>query len=217
MIFSPALLSFRLLPIVVIDSPEEALRLAETLLKAGLPVMEVTLRTDRALASIRAVAQRFPEMLMGAGTILHPEQIPQAQEAGAIFGVAPGSRESVIAAAHAANWPFLPGVITPSEIEQTLAWGCDVLKVFPVEPAGGSALIKALTGPYGPAGIRFVPTGGITAATATGYLALASVAAIGGSWFVERSLVSAGRFDEIEKRTREALQIAKGVASLSAP
>lgn len=204
-----AIRSFRLLPVAIVESVDEGLRMAEALLKGGLPLIEVTLRTAAAEEAIRAIIREFPNMLVGAGTILDPERVPALAEAGVRFGVAPGLNAKVVEACQKAGLPLTPGVVTPSEVEQARTLGCKVLKFFPAEAAGGVKMLSALTGPYGHTGIQFIPTGGIDVEKAKAYWALPSVAAVGGSWFVAPKLVKAGQFDTISSLTAEALKTIK--------
>ncbi len=198
----------RIVPIVVLDDVDAAAPLAEALLAGGLDVMEITLRTGAALAAIRRIATAYPEMLLGAGTLLDPSQVEQARDAGAVFGLAPGLNPRVVQAAANCGMLFAPGVMTPSEVEQAWAIGCKLLKFFPAEPAGGVAMLKALAGPYAHLGLRFIPTGGIHTGNLADYLKVPLVAAIGGSWMVDKALVAAGRWDEITRLTRVAVAAA---------
>jgi 2-dehydro-3-deoxyphosphogluconate aldolase/(4S)-4-hydroxy-2-oxoglutarate aldolase len=200
----------RIVPVVVLDKVEWAAPLAEALLKAGLDVMEITFRTSAAEASIREIATRFPEMCVGAGTLLTTEQVERAKGAGAQFGVAPGFNPKVVQTAKRLGLSMVPGVMTPTELEGAMDAGCSILKFFPAEAAGGVKFLKALAGPYGHTGVKFVPTGGIDAKNMGDYLALPVVAAIGGSWMVDKKLVADGRWQDIEKLTREALAAAAG-------
>ncbi len=195
----------RLVPVIVLDHVDQAAPLAEALLKAGLNVMEITFRTDAAEGSIRTIAQRFPEILVGAGTLLSADQVRRARDAGASFGLAPGLDETVLAAAGAAGLPFVPGVATASEINRALTLGLRTLKFFPAEALGGVKTLQALWGAFSHTGALFIPTGGITTANAPAYLSQPSVAAIGGSWMVDRKLIQAGDWAAIESLTREAL------------
>lgn len=201
----------RVVPVVVVDDAESAAPLAEALLAGGLEVMEITFRTPAAAAAIRRIAAGYPEILLGAGTLLDPEQVLRARDAGAVFGLAPGTNPRVVAAAAGCGMYFAPGVMTPSEVEQALDLGCNLLKFFPAAVAGGVAMLKALAGPYAHTGVRFIPTGGVTSGNLSDYLSLPLVAAIGGSWMVERALVAAGRWGEITRLTREALALAQPV------
>jgi 2-dehydro-3-deoxyphosphogluconate aldolase/(4S)-4-hydroxy-2-oxoglutarate aldolase len=200
----------RIIPVVVIDEESVAESLAETLLRAGMDVMEITFRTAAAAPAIRRIAAGFPEMTLGAGTLLDTDQVWRAAEAGARFAVAPGLNEKVVEAAGQAAMDMIPGIMTPSELEKALSLGCRTLKFFPAEQAGGVAMLKALEGPYGHAGMRFVPTGGINAGNLRSYLERPSVAAIGGSWMVEKKLIAARDWHQIEELTRAALALANG-------
>ncbi len=198
----------RLVPVAVIPDAELALPLAEALLEAGLKVIEITLRTPSAMESIRRIIERLPEMAVGAGTVLNAESVHELQQLDVRFLVTPGLNEQVVGAARERDLPIVPGVITPTEIDRARKLGLKVLKFFPAEAAGGAKMVKALAGPYGHTGIRFVPTGGINAKNAADYLKIPSVAAIGGSWFVDQKLVQEKRFDEITRLTKEALALA---------
>lgn len=188
---------YRVVPVVAVDSVDEGLRLCEALLAGGLPVAEITFRTAAAEATIRAASRQFPEMLLGAGTVLTPDQAQRAVAAGAKFGVAPGCNPAVVAAARRAGMPFAPGVCTPSDIEAAVAAGCTLLKFFPAEAAGGVAMLKALIGPYGHLGLEFCPTGGVTTENLRAYLALPCVAFVGGTWIAKKELIQAGQWNEI--------------------
>ncbi|MCX6879626.1 MAG: bifunctional 4-hydroxy-2-oxoglutarate aldolase/2-dehydro-3-deoxy-phosphogluconate aldolase [Verrucomicrobia bacterium] len=202
----------RIVPVVVLDDEEAAEPLAEALLAGGLDVMEITFRTAAAASAIRRIAAGFPEMLLGAGTLLEREQVLRAREAGAVFGLAPGLNPRVVEAATACGLYFAPGVMTPSEVERAMELGCMLLKFFPAEAAGGLGMLQALAGPYRHTGVKFIPTGGVTSGNLGEYLKLPMVAAIGGSWMVDKALVAAGRWDEITRLTREALAAAAGAA-----
>ncbi len=201
-------LAKRIVPVVVLDKAEWAVPLAEALLKAGLDVMEITFRTAAAEAAIRAIVGRFPKMCVGAGTLLTTEQVQRAAGAGARFGVAPGLNPKTVQAAAQAGLPMVPGVMTPTELEAAMDLGCRTLKFFPAEAAGGVKMLKALVGPYGHTGVKFVPTGGIDLKNMRDYLAIPAVAAIGGSWMVEKKLIAEARWAEIETLTRDALAAA---------
>jgi len=195
----------RIVPVIVLDRVEQAEPLAEALLRGGLAVMEITFRTPTAAEAIRRIAARYPEVCVGAGTLLTAEQVERAVEAGATFGLAPGFNPATVGRARELGLTFVPGVMTPSEIESALALGLKTLKFFPAEAAGGAAMLKTLAAPYAHTGVRFIPTGGIHVQNMGGYLALPAVAAVGGSWMVEKALIDAGRWDEIASRTRETL------------
>lgn len=201
----------RLVPVVVIDDVAAAIPLAETLLAAGLDVMEITFRTAAAPDAIHAISSKLPQMLVGAGTLLTPDQVDRAVAVGARFGVAPGLSEKVVQRANAHKLPMMPGVMTPSEIEKGIDLGCRMLKFFPAESAGGARMLQAFWGPYSHTGISFIPLGGVNAKNMADYLALPAVCAIGGSWMVEKKLIAAKDWTQIGALTREALAIAAGV------
>jgi 2-dehydro-3-deoxyphosphogluconate aldolase/(4S)-4-hydroxy-2-oxoglutarate aldolase len=198
----------RLVPVVVLEKETDAVPLAEALLMAGLDIMEVTFRTAAAEGAIKRIAARFPDMLLGAGTVLDPDQARRAAGAGATFAVAPGLNPDVVAAARVAGLEMIPGVMTPSDIEHALAFGCKVQKFFPAEAAGGVTMLKALEGPYIHTGLRFIPTGGIGPLNMRSYLDRASVVAVGGSWMVDKKLIAAGDWAQIGKLTQAALAAA---------
>lgn len=204
------ILAKRIVPVVVLDSVESAEPLAEALLAGGLDIMEITFRTAAAEESIRRIALRFPEILVGAGTLLGKEQVVRAKNAGAVFGLAPGLNPEIIAAANEVGLRFSPGVMTPSEVELALSLGCKLLKFFPAEAAGGVNMLKSLAGPYAHTGVKFIPTGGVTSSNLTEYLKLQVVAAIGGSWMVDKLLVNEGKWAQITELTRIALDAAAG-------
>ena len=197
----------RLICVAVIDKPEDAVPLAEALLAGGLNVMEVTFRTAGAADSIARIRGRLPQVVIGAGTLLSAEQVKQAVGAGALFGVSPGLNESVLAEADKNDMPIFPGVMTPTEVGRALDLGCKNLKFFPAETAGGIKMLKALAGPFSHTGVKFVPTGGINAASLADYLAVPQVAAIGGSWMAERKLVNEKAWSKITALTAEAMKV----------
>ncbi|MEI6211940.1 MAG: bifunctional 4-hydroxy-2-oxoglutarate aldolase/2-dehydro-3-deoxy-phosphogluconate aldolase [bacterium] len=201
-------LAKRLLPAVVIDQADLAIPLSEALLAAGMNVIEVTFRTAAAEEAIRNIGRRFPAMVLGAGTLLTADQVSRARDAGATFGVAPGLSETVVRQAQKVGLQIVPGVVTPSEISRALELGCQVLKFFPADASGGVKTLKALGGAFGHTGVRFVPTGGIDSKNLREYLGLPIVAAVGGSWMVEKSLIAARNWKQIELLTREALAAA---------
>jgi 2-dehydro-3-deoxyphosphogluconate aldolase/(4S)-4-hydroxy-2-oxoglutarate aldolase len=195
----------RIVAVLTAADADEAERAGEALLAGGLTSVEITFRTDAAADAIRRVA-RNDELLVGAGTILSPDQLALAVDAGARFAVAPGTNESVVDAARDAGIPFIPGVATPSEIERARSRGCHVLKVFPASVLGGPAFLDAIGPVY--RDVRFVPTGGVRPENVSSYLELPSVLACGGTWICEQTLLRERRFDEIERRAREAVELA---------
>lgn len=196
-----------IVPVVVLNNAADAVPLAESLVSGGLPCAEVTFRTDAAEESIRAIAKNFPQMLVGAGTVLTTEQVDRALDAGAKFIVSPGLNPKVVEHCMKKGVPITPGIMTPTELEVALGFGLDVVKFFPAENAGGLKMIKAMSAPY--TMMRFMPTGGITAANVREYLACDKILACGGSWMVKSDLVSAGNFAEIERLSREASAIVR--------
>lgn len=192
----------RIVPVVVLNDAEKAVPLAEALCKGGLPCAEVTFRTDAAEESIRRIAKSCPDMLVGAGTVLSPEQADRAMGAGAKFIVSPGLNPKVVEHCLKNNYPVCPGIMTPTEIEMALGFGLDRVKFFPAEQAGGLKMIKALAGPY--TKLKFMPTGGLNAQNIVDYLAYEKIFACGGSWMCAGKLINEDKFDEIEKLTAEA-------------
>ena len=197
----------RLICVAVIDQPEDAVPLTQALLAGGLNCIEVTFRTAGAADSIANIRKALPQAVVGAGTLLTADQVKRAVDAGAQFGVSPGLSETVSKAAHESQLPLFPGVVTPSEVMHALELGWKHLKFFPAETFGGVNVLKALIGPFGHTGVKFIPTGGITAATLPNYLALPQVAAIGGSWMAERKLVAEKSWNKITALTAEAIKI----------
>jgi len=198
----------RILPVLTLESPAEALAVAQALVAGGLPVMEVTFRTAAAADCVRAIREAFPEVALGAGTLLTAEQVRRAKAAGAQFGVAPGINPTVVRAAADLGLPFYPGVMTPSEVELGLSLGCTLQKFFPADVAGGVKMLKALAGPYAHTGVKFIPLGGVNAGNAAEFLALPNVAAIGGSWIADKKLIAAKDWAGITKNAREAMAVA---------
>lgn len=194
------------IPVLKIDDAASAVPLARALAAGGLPMIEITLRTGAALEAIRRVAAEVETAVVGAGTILDARQFDEAAKAGSRFIVSPGGSASVFAAARGSDVPLLPGAITPGEIMVAAEQGLDFLKFFPAEQAGGTAFLKALASPF--AGIRFCPTGGVTAGNAHDYLSLPNVVCVGGSWVAPDALVRAGAWGKIEALAREASGLA---------
>lgn len=196
----------KLIPVAVIDKSKDALPLAESLLAADINVIEVTLRTPAALESIRLISKEFPDMLLGAGTVLDHQLIPELIASGVCFAITPGLNPHVVESAQKNSLLVMPGVVTPSEIEQARNYDLEVLKFFPAEAAGGAAMLKAFAGPYAHTGIRFIPTGGVNLSNLEEYIKIPCVAAVGGTWFVSTSMINEGKFSEITRLSREALQ-----------
>lgn len=196
-----------IVPVVVLDDAKDAEPLARALCEGGLPCAEVTFRTAAAADTIRIISEKFPDMLIGAGTVLTTEQVDAAVAAGARFIVSPGFNPRIVAYCVDRQIPITPGCSTPSDIEQALEHGLEVVKFFPAEAAGGLPMIKALAAPY--VGVKFMPTGGINAANIRDYLAFDRILACGGSWMVPKKLVAEGNFEKIKELTKEAVQIVK--------
>ncbi len=192
-----------IVPVIKIDDAKDALPLAKALIDGGLPCAEVTFRTAAAKDAIKAISETYPEMLVGAGTILTPEQADIAAEAGAKFIVSPGLNPDVVRHCIAKGYPIVPGINNPSGIEQALSLGLDTVKFFPAENSGGIAMIKAMSAPYG--GVKFMPTGGIGPDNVKDYLAFNKIICCGGSWMVKADMITAGDFDGIRRLTEEAV------------
>lgn len=197
-----------IVPVVVLDDAKDAKPLAKALCEGGLPCAEVTFRTAAAEESIRIMAQEFPQMLVGAGTVLTTEQVDLAVNAGAKFVVSPGLNPEVVKYCISKDIPVTPGTSNPSDIEMALSLGLEVVKFFPAEAAGGLNMIKSMAAPY--TNVKFMPTGGINAANINSYLAFDKIIACGGSWMVKGDLVKAGDFDKIRELTKEAVQTMLG-------
>jgi 2-dehydro-3-deoxyphosphogluconate aldolase/(4S)-4-hydroxy-2-oxoglutarate aldolase len=204
-----AVLSYGVVPVVVLQELDTAVPVAAALAEGGLPVAEVTFRTAVAADAIARIAADT-DVLVGAGTVVRPEQVDEAVAAGAQFIVTPGLSARVIERCRELDVLVIPGVATATEVIAALDRGLDLLKLFPAEAAGGVALLRALRGPF--PDVRFVPTGGIGPANAASYLALASVPAVGGSWMVAPELIAARDFAAVTRLTREALVLAAEVA-----
>lgn len=197
-----------IVPVIKIDDAEKAVPLAGALVKGGLPVAEVTFRTAAAADAIAKISKAYPEMLVGAGTVLTTAQVDSAVEAGAKFIVAPGFNPTVVKYCADKGIPMIPGCSSPSDIEMALELGLDTVKFFPAEAAGGLAMIKAMSAPYG--NVKFMPTGGITPKNINEYLSFNKIVACGGSWMVTDALLNEGRYDEIAKLAHEAVMTMLG-------
>ncbi len=198
-----------IVPVVVIRDAARAAELAEALVAGDLPVAEVTLRTTAAPDAIATMAKN-PELLVGAGTVLTPEQVDLAVDAGARFLVSPGFSAATVARAKERGVPMVPGTVTPSEVIAALEAGLTTLKFFPAANYGGADTVKAFASVF--AGVRFVPTGGVSAANLGDYLALPNVPAVGGSWMVRAEVVDAGDFATVERLSAEAVAAAASVS-----
>lgn len=200
---------YGIIPVVVLEDAKDAEPLGKALVEGGIPCAEVTFRTEAAEESIRIMSEKFPEMLVGAGTVLTTEQVDRAIAAGAKFIVSPGLNPKVVKYCIEKGVPVTPGVITPGEVEKAIELGLEVVKFFPAEPFGGLKTIKALAAPY--TMMKFMPTGGISTSNVKEYLAFDKIIACGGSWMVSGKLVKEGKFDEITKLVAEAAEIVKEV------
>ena len=200
-------------PVVVLEDTKDAVPLAKALVEGGLPCAEVTFRTEAAEESIRLMTEQFPEMLVGAGTVLTREQVDAAVAAGAKFIVSPGFDPEIVDYCLEKEIPVFPGCITPSEVAQAVKRGLKVVKFFPAEPAGGVSMIKAMAAPY--VGIKFMPTGGINAKNLEDYLSFDKIICCGGSWMVKGELVNNGEFDKIRELTAEARKLVDSIRKKS--
>lgn len=200
------------IPVIVIEDEDDAEPLAEALLEGGLDVIEVTFRTVAAPAALGRIIARFPEMLVGAGTVVTQEQAQRCLDLGVSFGVAPGFNPETVRLFQGGGVPFIPGVLSPSEIEAAYGHGCTLLKFFPAGAAGGPKMLRALAGPYGSLGVRFCPTGGVSVDNMNEYLSLPQVFAVGGSWLASKRQIAEKQWAVITRQTREALSRAREVA-----
>lgn len=191
---------------VVLDDAEDAAPLAEALVKGGIPCAEVTFRTEAAEESIRIMSEKYPEMLVGAGTVLTTEQVDRAVAAGAKFIVSPGFDPEIVDYCMEKNIPVFPGCVSPSEVAQAVKRGLKVVKFFPAEQAGGLAMLKAMAAPY--TMLKFMPTGGINTKNLKEYLGFSKILCCGGSWMVKGDMIKNKEFDKITEMTREATELA---------
>lgn len=196
-----------LVPVIVIEDVENAVSLAKALIDGGLPVAEVTFRTKAARQSIENISKTFPDMLLGAGTVLTIDQVKAAIDAGSKYIVSPGLNPKVVEYCVNNNIPITPGIATPSEIERALEFELDVVKYFPAEPLGGINYLKAISAPYG--NLKFIPTGGIDESNLLSYLKFSKILACGGSWMVKSDLIKNKQFDTIELMTAKAVELVK--------
>ena len=199
------LCGYRVIPVVVLNRAEDAAPLAKALCEGGLKCAEVTFRTDAAQEAIRIMSREYPDMMVGAGTVLTTDQVDRAVSAGAKFIVSPGFDPEVVDYCIDKNIPVVPGCITPSEVAQGVKRGLELIKFFPAEQAGGVAMIKALAAPF--TGVRFMPTGGINAGNLEQYLSFPKIAACGGSWMVKADLIDSKDFEKITELTKEAVEL----------
>ena len=200
---------YGIVPVVVLNDSKDAEPLADALCEGGLACAEVTFRTEAAAESIKIMSEKHPEMLVGAGTVLTVEQVDEAVAAGAKFIVSPGLNSEVVKYCLDKNIAITPGVVTPSEMEQAIELGLNIVKFFPAEPSGGLSMIKAVSAPY--TMLKFMPTGGINPGNVKEYLKSDKIFACGGSWMVKGDLVDAGDFDKSKELTKEAADIVKEI------
>lgn len=198
----------RVVPVVVLQDAARAADLGHALVAGNLPIAEVTFRTEAAEESIRAMSDNV-DLFVGAGTVISPEQVDIAVDAGAQFIVSPGFLPSVVERCHARGVPAVPGIVTATEMMMALAAGVTTVKFFPASTSGGADAIKALAGPFGHA--RFIPTGGITTRNLEEYLSIPAVVAVGGSWMVPKDAIAAGDFDTVTSLCAEAVQTAAAI------
>ncbi len=197
------LLGFGIVPVVALDDPQKAVQSASALIEGDLPCAEIVFRTQAAEESIKRVSQEFPQMLLGAGTVLTTRQADQAIDAGANFIVSPGLNPKVVEHCLSKKIPIIPGCVTPSEIEEAMELGLDFVKFFPAEAAGGIKMIKALSAPF--PDVKFMPTGGIDINNLCTYLCFDKVVSCGGSWMIAKEYINKGDFEKITKLTKEAV------------
>ncbi|MCR4866106.1 MAG: bifunctional 4-hydroxy-2-oxoglutarate aldolase/2-dehydro-3-deoxy-phosphogluconate aldolase [Lachnospiraceae bacterium] len=203
------LCSYGVIPVVVINKTEDAKPLAKALCEGGLKCAEVTFRTDAAQEAIRIMSQEYPDMMVGAGTVLTIDQVDRAVSAGAKFIVSPGFDPEIVDYCIDKDIPVIPGCMTPSEVAQGVKRGLEVLKFFPAQQAGGVAMIKAMAAPY--TSVMFMPTGGINADNLEQYLSFKKIAACGGSWMVKADLIDSKDFEKITELTKEAVRLVKSI------
>ncbi len=197
---------FGVVPVIAIESVEHALPLADALLEGGLPVAEITFRTQAAGEVIARLNKERPELLLGAGTVLTEEQLMRANDSGATFGVAPGLNPAIVTKAQEIGLPFCPGIITPSELEQGLSLGITFFKYFPAEASGGVKMISSVAAPYNHLGIRFMPTGGVTMNNLAEYLSVNAIVAAGGTWIAKKDMIAAEQWNVIKTNAKAAVE-----------
>jgi 2-dehydro-3-deoxyphosphogluconate aldolase/(4S)-4-hydroxy-2-oxoglutarate aldolase len=201
--------ALRIVPVIAIEDLEAALPLADALVEGGLPAAEITFRTKAAAMVIEKIAKQRPEVLVGAGTVLTEENLRQAVGCGAAFGVAPGFNPKIVSQAIEMQFPFSPGVLTPSEIEGALSLGVNVLKFFPAGAAGGVNMLKSIAAPYAHMGVKFLPTGGVKQDNLRDYLEVKAVLAVGGTWIASREDIASKRWSMITDNCRNAVALVK--------
>ena len=193
--------------VVTLESEEQAIPLGEALLAGGVDAIELTLRTEAALGSVKKITASLPEIFVGAGTVIQPRQVEEVQDAGANFAVAPGINPRVIKAAREAGLPFAPGVCTPTDVEMALENDCKVLKFFPAKESGGLSYLRSMAAPFKHLGVQFIPLGGVNEKNAREYYEDPLIIALGGSWIAPPDLIAAGKWNDITSRARQAQQL----------
>ncbi len=197
--------TFPIIPVIVIEDASDAEPLAEALLAGGLKIIEVTFRTEAAGEAIRKIVEAFPEMVVGAGTVVTLDQAQRAIDAGSQFGLAPGTDPDTISYFQSHNIPFIPGTMTPSDVQVALKHNCSILKFFPAGAAGGPPLLKAIAAPYLNRGIQFCPTGGVSIGNMNDYLSMKEVFAVGGTWLATKEQIANRDWKTVTQNVREAL------------
>lgn len=195
--------------VLVIDEVKDAVPLALVLLEGGVDIMELTLRTPAAVDALQEIKNNVPDMMVGIGTVLTPDQVRQITKLGAAFGVAPGLNPSVVKTAQEDGLPFSPGIVTPSDIECAVELGCNVLKYFPAEPAGGLTYLKSMASPYAHLNLKYVPLGGLNQDNFKAYLEFPSILAVGGSWIAKRDVIQKNDWKTITENAHRASQVVK--------
>lgn len=203
--------SIGVVPVIAVEDAEAALPLADALLEGGLPVAEITFRTAAAAQTIETIAARRPEMLVGAGTLITPSQVDEAANAGAKFALSPGIDTDVLTHARDKSLPFAPGIMTPSDLQVALKFGCSMVKFFPAMPSGGPKMLKAIAGPYAHTGVGFNPTGGVTLDNLSDWLTMPEVRAVGGTWIASKADIAAGNWTSITQNARQAVERVKEI------
>ncbi len=205
--------SYGVVPVIAIESVDSALPLADALLEGGLPVAEITFRTEAAGEVMALLRQKRPELIVGAGTVLTLENVQKAKDSGAVFAVAPGLNPQIVKKAQELDLPFVPGINNPTDIETALSLGCKTLKYFPAEASGGIKYLNAIVAPYKHTGISIMPTGGININNICDYLAIPQVVACGGTWIAKTDDIEQGRWQEIVSRCQEVAKKVKEINS----
>lgn len=203
--------SKKLIAVITINDAKNAVPLAKALYNGGISAIELTLRTDAALESIRRIRAEVPEMVVAAGTVLTPKQIDEVVKAGAHWAVAPGTNPRVLQAAQDAGLFFAPGIMTPSDIEAALEFGCRLLKFFPAGTTGGMKHLKAMSAPYNHLGLSYIPLGGVNTTNLADFVSDPLIAAVGGSWLAKPDQIKNGEFDKIQAQAEEAAKIIASV------